>query len=537
MWKQGLLFDYSVDLLFGVSHMPPPDDVNQRLDSLKVRLEQVSRAWTINDYESLLKFHVSIVPKIMGAERCSIFVVEPGTDRIWLKYGTGLKEKEIMPPKEGSIVGDAISSGKWIIANDLHKMSGYHTTTASKTRFVTSNLMCAPIKSLTEQGITGAIEVLNKHGGGDFSDEEGELLQEIASYLSMAIENILLNQEILQISNRLNHEIERLWKEDIQFIANSRLMQNILNTVCVISTSPVNVLIHGESGTGKELIARMIHKGGDRRDKPFISVNCASIPENLVESEFFGCEKGAYTGAVSSRRGFLEEANGGTLFMDEIRDMPLVIQPKFLRVIQEGEGYRLGSNKPVRYDLRIISATNKDLRKEVAEGLFREDLFYRIFSVDIYIPPLRERREDIVPLALLFINNVSRKFKKKNVCFSPEILNFFEECPWPGNVRQLLHEVERLVALTPEGEPVSLKHCSQELQSWRSSRTISDLKFESGLSLPAKIKELEIDCIKDALLEAGGNKRQASRLLGITRQGLDKKLKRYDIHNSLKSNG
>jgi transcriptional regulator with GAF, ATPase, and Fis domain len=509
------------------------DDFRQRLGSLKERLEQVNHAWTINDYESLLKFYVSIVPKIMGSERCSIFVAEPGTDEIWLKCGTGLKEKAIMPPKVGSIVGHVISSGKWSISNDLEK-SSYHINLASKTKFITRNLICAPIKSLTKQGITGAIEVLNKHGGEQFTSKDGELLQEIADYLSMALENIMLNQEILQVSNSINREIDNIWKEDVEIITKSLVMKNIINTVRVVSQSPVNVLIHGESGTGKELIAQMIHKGSDRRDKPFVSVNCATIPENLMESEFFGYERGAFTGAVSSRKGRFEEADEGTLFMDEIREMPLMIQPKFLRVIQEGEGCRLGSNKQIKYNFRIISATNKDLRDEVANGMFREDLFYRIFSVDIYIPPLRERREDIVPLVMFFIKKVSNRFKKKNAGFAPAVLSFFEEYRWPGNVRQLLHEVERLVALTPEGESLSLKHCSKDLQNWRNSQSITDLKNNSTLSLPEKVKELEIRCIKDTLLKTNGNKLQATKLLGITRPGLDKKIKRYDIINSIK---
>jgi transcriptional regulator with GAF, ATPase, and Fis domain len=508
--------------------MPITDEVRNRLNHLKMRLDQVNNAWTVNEHESLLKTFVDVVPKIMDAEVCSIFVVEPGTDRIWSKCGTLIGEKEIMPPKQGTIVGNAISSGKWIIENDLEE-SNYHRELASETRFVTRNLICAPIKSLTERGITGAVEVLNKKGAALFSPEEGELLQDIANCLSMTIEHIMLNQEILQISNQLNNEIDQIWDEDIKIVAKSRIMQDILKTVRVVSTSPVNVLIHGESGTGKELIARMIHKGSDRRDRPFVSVNCASIPENLMESEFFGYEKGAFTGAVSSRGGRFEEADGGTLFMDEIREMPLVIQPKFLRVIQEGEGNRLGSNKQFSYDLRIISATNKDLRTEVSNGLFREDLFYRIFSVDIFIPPLRERREDIIPLTTFFINNVSKRFKKKIAGFSDEVMNIFEEYPWPGNVRQLLHEVERLVALTPAGDKVSMMHCSQELKDWSESPFLNGLKNNNVLSLSEKIKELEIVCIKNALHNTNGNKRQASKLLGITRQGLDKKLKRYGI--------
>jgi transcriptional regulator with GAF, ATPase, and Fis domain len=506
------------------------DDFRNKLISLKMRLDQVNQSWTVQDYECLLNFFVDTVPKIMDAELCSIFVVEPGTDRIWSKCGTLLGDKEMMPPKEGTIVGNAISSGKWIIANDLEQ-SAYHKELAAKTNFITRNLICAPIKSHTGHGVTGAIEVLNKHGAKPFNTEGGELLQRVADCLSITIENIMINQEILEISSQLNRDIDQIWKKDTQFIAKSGVMQDILNSVRIVSASPVSVLIHGESGTGKELIARMIHKSSDRCNNPFVSVNCASIPENLMESEFFGYEKGAFTGAVSSRKGRFEEADGGTLFMDEIREMPLFIQPKFLRVIQEGEGHRLGSNRSYQYDMRIISATNKDLRKEVAEGLFREDLFYRIFSVDIYIPPLRERREDIVPLAMMFLSSVSKRFKKRVAGFSSEVLNLFEKYSWPGNVRQLLHEVERLVALTPEGEKIPFTHCSQELKNCNNSIAINDLKKQANLSLHSKIHELEIGCIKDALSETEGNKLQASKLLGITRQGLDKKIKRYNIYH------
>jgi transcriptional regulator with PAS, ATPase and Fis domain len=248
-----------------------------------------------------------------------------------------------------------------------------------------------------------------------------------------------------------------------------------------------------------------------------------------MESEFFGYEKGAFTGAVGSRGGRFEEANGGTLFLDEIGDMPLSIQPKFLRVLQEGEGSRLGSNKPLQYDLRVISAVNRDIRKEVAEGRFREDLFYRIFSVEVDIPPLRERREDIVPLALFFISMVQKRFQKRIAGLPSEVLAFFEEYHWPGNVRQLLHEVERLVALTPEGEWAALKFCSRELSDWRASRAERPLKRDTCSSLPEKVTELEITCIREALRESGGKKVQAAKLLGITRQGLDKKMKRYGI--------
>jgi DNA-binding NtrC family response regulator len=350
--------------------------------------------------------------------------------------------------------------------------------------------------------------------------------------LKARIRTFLENKRLRDLSEAL--ELRNL-NEEVQLIAESRAMQQVLLIMRSVSRNPVNVLMRGESGTGKEVIARLIHLGSDRKDKPFVAVNCASIPENLMESEFFGYEKGAFTGAVTSRGGYFEEANGGTLFLDEIGDMPPAIQPKFLRVIQEGEGCRLGSAKPVCYDLRIISASNKDLRQEIAAGRFREDLFYRIFSVEIPIPPLRERREDIVPLTLFFINKVSRRFNKKLAGPSPELLALFEEYPWPGNVRQLLHEVEHMVALAPEGQRISLKHCSEELRKGKSARALALVESTWDLSLAERVNELEITSIKEALRRTRGNKLQASKLLGITRQGLDKKIQRHKIAYSSKS--
>ena len=351
--------------------------------------------------------------------------------------------------------------------------------------------------------------------------------------LKARIRTCLENKRLKDLSEAL--ELRNL-KEEVQLIAESRGMQQVLQTMRSVSRNPVNVLIRGESGTGKEVVARLIHLGSDRADKPFVAVNCASIPENLMESEFFGYEKGAFTGAAASRGGYFEEADGGTLFLDEIGDMPPAIQPKFLRIIQEGEGSRLGSAKPVRYDLRIISASNKDLRQEVTAGRFREDLFYRIFSVEIPVPPLRERREDIVPLTLFFINKVGTRFNKKLAGPSPELLALFEDYPWPGNVRQLLHEVEHMVALAPEGQRISLKHCSEELRKGKSARALALVESTQSLSLAERIEELEITSIKEALRRTRGNKVQASKLLGITRQGLDKKIQRYKIADPSKSN-
>jgi transcriptional regulator with GAF, ATPase, and Fis domain len=453
------------------------------------------------------------------------------TEKICSIFGTDLEERQIEPPREGSIVGEVISSGKGIIVNDLESKEGFHTLTDTETGFSTRNMICAPIKSASTHGVTGAIQILNKRLAGSFTKDDLAHLEEVASFLALSIENIIINQEILRISNQMNKEYERFDKElsiDTLFIAESQAMREVLDLARLVSNTPVNVLLQGENGSGKELIARMIHEASDRRDNPFVAVNCASIPEHLMESEFFGYEKGAFTGADHSRKGRFEEANGGTLLLDEIADMPLTIQPKFLRAIQEGEGSRLGSNKLIKYDFRIISATNKDLRKELDENRFREDLFFRLFSVEIRLPPLHERREDIVPLALTFLEEVSRRFNKKIAGFTPELLNLFEDYSWPGNVRQLRSEVERLVALTPEDSVIGTEKCSRELLSSSPKPRRRDDTMTS-LSIPDQVKSLEMKLIEKALRDSNGNRVKAAEALGITRQGLHKKMKRYEI--------
>lgn len=507
-----------------------PIIVRKRLTELKRRLNDVANAWTVDDYEAYLDFYVRILPKTMDAERCTIYIIEMGTETICSMFGTGIRKMQIQPPRKGSIAGKAISTGEGSIKNDLEVSEGFHTRVDAKTGFITRNSVCHPIKSLTGHGVTGAIQLLNKKNG-PFLAEDLILLEKVADYLSTSIESIMLNKEILRISDQLNKEYERFNKgffQDAPFIAESPAIQEVLELVESVSSTPVSVLIQGENGTGKELIARMIHEGSDRREGPFVAVNCSAIPESLMESEFFGYEKGAFTGADHQRKGRFEEANGGTLFLDEIADMPASIQPKFLRAIQEGEGSRLGGNAVIKYGFRILCASNKDLRTQLKTGAFREDLFFRLFSVEIRVPPLRERTEDIIPLSTTFLTDICRLFDKAVTGFSPDVLAVFKDYPWPGNVRQLRREIERLVALTPPGEVIMPDKCSPELLGIDSRDPLSGLSLDR--SLPDQVKDLEIKLISNALKKANDNRAKTARLLGITRQGLYKKLKRYEIN-------
>ena len=505
----------------------------KHLTTLKNKLVQVSGAWTVDDYRSFITFYSRILPELMGTERCSIFIIEQNENKICSIFGTGLEETQIEPPLEGSVVGQVIRTGESRIENELAGLPGYHAELAEKTGFTSRNLICSPIRAMSGKRILGAIQLLNKLNNENFKATDLERLDEIAHFLSLSIESVVLNQEILTLASSIGKEVDRFEQDmvaGVVLIAESPAMREVIDLVNVISSTPVNVLIQGENGTGKELIAQMIHERGDRGDKAFVPVNCACIPESLVESEFFGHERGAFTGADRSRRGLFESAEGGTLFLDEIGEMPLMIQPKILRAIQEGEGSRLGSNKTIDYDLRLISASNRDLGLEIKEGRFREDLFFRLFSVEIVIPPLRERKEDILPLAQNFLEQTNERFSKQVAGFSSEVMGLFESYPWPGNVRQLLKEVERLVALTENGKIIVPDRCSRELFSFftNSSKRRRETDYHD-LSIPAQTKRLEVDLIKKALSQTNGNKSKAADILKITRQGLLKKIKRFEI--------
>ncbi|MBF0212703.1 MAG: sigma-54-dependent Fis family transcriptional regulator [Magnetococcales bacterium] len=512
--------------------MHRPTEINRRLETPKSLLERIHRSWGPGDFETLMRFFVEILPRLTDAERCSVFIVDQTTEHIWLKFGTGLKEKAIIAPMQGSIVGESISSGRTVIRSGLENRTGFHAITDKKTEFTTRNLLCVPIRSLAGNYPIGAVELLNKRDPDGFTPEDERWLMQLVKYLALSIEHNTVTEEIIEITRGMHlamSRVEDALLEEERYVAESPAMRRIFSLVQQIGPLPVNVFITGESGSGKEVIARLIHEyPGERRTRPFVAVNCSAIPETLMESEFFGHEKGAFTGASSSRMGRFEEATGGTLFLDEIAEMPLSIQPRFLRAIQEMEGVRLGGNKIHRYDFRVISASSKDLRDEVKAGRFREDLFFRLFSIDIRLPPLRERREEILPLMMLFLERVSQRFKKRPKGFSSELVARFELYPWPGNVRQLEHEVERLVALTPDGEMITEAHCSPHLleaaPQIRSHGLLADT-----LSLPEHRRRLEIELIQQALRKSHGNKVRAAEWLEITRQSLHNKIRQYHL--------
>src|SRR5262245_11007628 len=286
------------------------------------------------------------------------------------------------------------------------------------------------------------------------------------------------------------------------------------------------VLLEGETGTGKELIARALHYSGARKEHPFMAVNCGALPESLVESELFGHKKGAFSGAISDKVGLFEAANGGTLFLDEIGEMPLITQVKLLRALQEGEVRRLGETQSRRIDVRLISATNKDLAQEVQQKHFREDLYYRINVFLIALPPLRDRREDIPLLVTHFVRSCSEKQGKKVEEISQHALALLGQYAWPGNVRELENEIERAVALTPDGQPITPGYLSDRIVNQQSLRVPLP-------TLNASLKQartaFEREYIADLLFKNQGNAAKTAKLLGLSRQMLQKRIKEFGL--------
>jgi len=311
-----------------------------------------------------------------------------------------------------------------------------------------------------------------------------------------------------------------------RIVGRSRRMKDVLETVAMVAPTEASVLILGESGTGKELIANALHQGSSRSDKRFIKVNCAALPETLLESELFGHERGAFTGAIGRRPGRFELADGGTIFLDEIGEMTLATQAKLLRVLQEREFEPLGSTKTVKVDIRIIAASNKILGEEVKRGTFREDLFYRLNVVPIFLPPLRDRKEDVPLLIEHFLNIYNEKNGRRLHGFHPRALDALMRYSWPGNIRELENVVERAVILTrddyvPFSElPESIRGADGDL--------LPD-QFREGIRPGMTIREMEKELIIKTLEDNDGNRTRTSRVLGITRRTLQHKLKEYGL--------
>jgi two-component system NtrC family response regulator len=327
---------------------------------------------------------------------------------------------------------------------------------------------------------------------------------------------------------RENRELRRAVEQTFRFenlVGSSESMRRLYELLELTAPTMSTVLISGETGTGKELVARAIHYNSPRREAPFVTVNCGALPDSLVEAELFGHRKGAFTGADSNRPGKFEAADGGTLFLDEVGEIPVELQPKILRAIQTGEIDRIGQDHPSRIDVRIVAATNSDLDQAVAEGAFRSDLYYRLAVVQLAVPPLRERRDDIPLLAAHFLARFSERNRRSGLSFPPAVFSLFDRYPWPGNVRELENTVERMVVLS-RGDVLSLDALPDPIAGAATETDRALLRLPDG---GVDFESLEKDFIQQALRRTQGNRSQAARLLGMTRSTLLYRMQKFDL--------
>jgi len=486
------------------------------------------------DLKQTLRSILQSLDTYLKLQRGTITLLNPDTETINIEIAHGLSEKSkkmgIYKMGEG-VTGTVVQTGKEIIVPDIskdprfvHKTGARNTTKGRPITF-----FCVPIK--LEGKTIGALSVDRQTEKSNDFENHIRLLNIISTMIAQAVKlNKLVESEQRQLRDenvRLKQELKTRFRVH-NMVGQSNAMQQVYRLIEQVADSNATVLIRGESGTGKDLVAHAIHYNSPRAEKPFIKVNCTALPETLLESELFGHEKGAFTGATERKTGRFERAHGGTIFLDEIGDFPVNLQIKLLRVIQFKEFERLGGIETIKSNVRIIVATNKNLEQQIKEGVFREDLYYRVNVFPIYLPPLRERKDDIMQLADHFLEKYAAENKKNITRISTPAIEMLTSYHWPGNIRELENCIERAVLLCDE-DVIRSEHLPPSLQMIKKSDQVA------GHSLAEIIANKERELIIDALKKSGGQQRKAAQELGLTERILGYKIKIYAIYPKLLS--
>jgi len=440
-----------------------------------------------------------------------------------------VRMKRMRFPDHLGVAGWVLREKRPVVIQDASRDDRFFKGIDLQESFVTKSMICLPLR--TRKGLIGVIYALNKLKG-KFTARETRLLEILSGTIAISIENARLYGELKDHAGSLEQENLRL-KSQVQdsfnlhgIIGSSPAMRKVFALMDKVINTTTSVLIQGETGTGKELVAKAIHYNGCLKEKPFVAENCGALSENLLESELFGHVKGSFTGAITDRKGLFELAHGGTIFLDEIGEIPVSMQVKLLRVLQEGHIRRVGGSRYIKVDVRLISSTNRDLEEEAKKGSFRKDLFYRICVFPITLPPLRERKEDIPLLAAHFLKKLTRKQKRSSARLTPRALNLLSQYNWPGNVRELQNEIERALTLAGKDREIREKFLSEKIKA-SLSREISTPATDS--TIKEVTQRIEQQMIVEALKKTGGNRSKAARIIGLTRQGLLNKITRYQI--------
>ena len=470
---------------------------------------------------------VEVLEQELGLNRGTISLLAPDGKEIRIEVAQSLPKERSRKVRyrigEG-VTGRVMQTGNAMIVPKVSEeplfLNRFERWNVTKEEI---SFICVPI--LIGQEVIGTISVDRTYDKDVSLDEDLRVLSIISSMIANDMrtrrEEGLRRQELEDENLRLRHELEDRFRPD-NIIGNSNTMRDVYRQISQVSGSDTTVLIRGESGTGKELVAHAIHYSSHRAQGPFIKVSCAALNENLLESELFGHEKGAFTGAIQTRKGRLEQANGGTLFLDEIGDFAAATQVKLLRVLQEREFERVGSNRTLKTDARIVAATNRDLETAVEQQSFRQDLYYRVNVFPLYLPPLREHRDDILLLADYFVEQYSKKMSRDVRRISTPAINMMVAYHWPGNVRELENCIERAVLLSTDGV-IHAHHLPPTLQTSDASDTIGTGSFQERVGL------FERDLIVDALKRCNGSLAAAARDLGSTARIIRYKVRELGI--------
>ncbi len=489
-------------------------------------LFEISRLFDgLGDVQPKLDQALALMTRYTGMVRGTVALVDPDGQNISLAAAVGLQPEELSRGHyhlgEG-VTGRVIESGRAMVAPNLSQEPLFLNRTGArdlaKERI---SFFCVPIK-IGSQTI-GALSADRLFADSVSLDEDLRLLTILASLIAQAAKvrrDLDAEREDILSENRRLKEVLELSLKTPTMVGNSPALKEVYALIAQVAPTNLSILIQGESGTGKELAAETIHQNSGRAGQPFITVNCAALPESLVESELFGHEKGAFTGATQRHKGRFELADGGTLFLDEVGELPLATQAKLLRVLQDKQFERVGGDESLKVDVRLLAATNRDLKQMVAEGRFREDLYYRLNVFSIVIPPLRDRLEDLPTLCDHFLKHWGKEVGKRVIGLSPEALALMHSWPWPGNIRELANTLARAVILSEDG----LVHA-------RHLPGLGGEGREGTLpgTLPEALDALESRLISEALTRERGNMSKAAASLGISERVMGLRMKKFGL--------
>jgi Nif-specific regulatory protein len=509
------------------------------------------------DLTELIPFVIKKCREALNAEGGSLLLLDTERNEFYFPYVSDDNASvagvltQLRVPADRGIAGAALHTGKSIVVADAQNDPRLYRDVDRATGATTRNLIAVPLSG--GHGQIGVLEVINRRGSQPFDADHLAFMEAVSGSVTIAIENARLYEQLRNSEANLLTQVSVL-RRDIarnslftEIVGSGKEMEDVFRLMESASASFITVLIQGETGTGKELVARGIHRASGRGEGPFVAVNCAALPETLLESELFGHRRGSFTGAIRDSPGVFRAATGGVVFLDEVADMPAQMQAKMLRVLEQEEVIPIGDTFPVKVDVRILSATNRDLRAEVAAGNFREDLYYRLSAFPIRVPALRDRSEDIPLLASLFVNGAAERHHKRIAGIEAAAIELLTRFDWPGNVRQLRNEIERAVALAHDGDVVTPGHLSADLRGEAEapiggSRTASQTKAlpspadalargpaDSQRPLREARAAFEASYISDVLRRHQFNVSHAAQALGISRPALQEKMKTYRL--------